>query len=504
MKKAFLCVLWIFVLMVGCQKKTDMPEEDIIARVGNRVISKNEFIRRSEYTLRPPYCKQGDLIIHKKIILNSLIAEKLMALEGGGNNRLMQNKIFQAYIQGRREQAMRKMLYNQQAIQKVKLSKKALSDMFRAVGRKYHIQYFNLPDSAEAARARHIITANPDRFVSVFEKYYGRSEVPERDVAWSDYETPQVETALFTRPLENGSIIGPLKIEDGQYLFMRVDGWTEKRVFADDDVKNRWHRVRERLTLHKAAAIWNQYIGKVMKGKRLEFREGPFFQLAEIFADVYHLKENEKQGMFIDRFWSRSREYQDMQKIEDALREASGLQNAPLFTLDGQLFTVQDFRTMLASHPLVFRKRRFSREEFPKQFKLSVADMIADQYLNREAYEKGLDQHPWVRRTEMMWKDALNGMFHRNAYLDSIGKKEAFIENYPPVIRNDLNPYVRSLQQKYSDQIEINADLLKQIRLTRIDMFAIQKWEPYPIIVPQFPVVTDEHRLDYGKDIKSD
>ena len=69
------------------------------------------------------------------------------------------------------------------------------------------------------------------------------------------------------------------------------------------------------------------------------------------------------------------------------------------------------------------------------------------------------------------------------------------------VVRDDLDPYVRSLQQKYSELIEIDTEILKQIQLTRVDMMAIQKWEPYPIVVPQFPVVTDEHRLDYGKEM---
>ena len=157
---------------------------------------------------------------------------------------------------------------------------------------------------------------------------------------------------------------------------------------------------------------------------------------------------------------------------------------------------------MVASHPLVFRKRRFSRSEFPEQFKMAVVDLIRDQYLNKAAEKNGLDKHPWVMQTEVLWSDAVLGQFQRNAYLDSIGKKEEFIGNFTKVVRDDLNPYVRSLQQKYSNIVEIDADLLKQIQLTHVDMMAIQKWEPYPIVVPQFPVVTDEHRLDYGRELE--
>ena len=50
--------------------------------------------------------------------------------------------------------------------------------------------------------------------------------------------------------------------------------------------------------------------------------------------------------------------------------------------------------------------------------------------------------------------------------------------------------------------VEINTDELEKIQLTRIDMFAIQQNVPFPIIVPSFPLLTTDHRLDYGRKIK--
>ena len=52
---------------------------NILALVGNKAITVNDFIKRCEYVTRPPYCR-GDNYIHKKIALNSLIAEKLFAI----------------------------------------------------------------------------------------------------------------------------------------------------------------------------------------------------------------------------------------------------------------------------------------------------------------------------------------------------------------------------------------------------------------------------------------
>ncbi len=500
MKKQLIRLVILGLAGMMCQKQDNVPKDAILAKIGDKTITRSEFIRRSEYTIRPAYCSLGDNIIHKKIILNSLIAEKLMALEAEKRDLLEDNDNFQAYIKGRREQAMRKLLYNEKAYNKVTLTDDELSDLFKVAGRKYKIQYFNMADSAAASEMKEMLNADPEQFAQIFKKYHNGKEVPEREVALTDYEVPQVEDALFTRPVEDGTVIGPLRIDDNLYLFMRINGWKDTRVIAEGDVRKRWDRVRERLTIRKAASLWDAYVVDIMKGKHLKFQEQTFYQLADIFADAYQFSEKERREMFNDQFWDRSNN-NDFDRIADAMSREAALQTAPLFSIDGRTYTVREFRSMLASHPLVFRKRKFSKAEFPKQFKLAIADLVRDQYVNKEAYKAHLDRNPRVKQTEIMWHDAITGMAQRNTYLDSIGKKDAFIGNYMNVLHEDLNPYVRSLQKKYSDMIEINADLLKNITLTRIDMFALQKSEAYPIVVPQFPVMTDEHLMDYGRDL---
>ena len=499
MNKCLVAIFCFGILTFHCQKKQPVSNH-IIARIGDRSISANEFIRRAEYTIRPVYCR-GDNIIHKKIVLNSLIAEKLLALEAENHHALANNENFKAYIQGRKEQAMRKVLFDEKAYRKVRLTAEEINDLFNLAGRKYHIEYFNIPDSSIAKQIGAELENHPEAFKAIFEKYYD-TDLPVREVPWSDDENEHIEEALFTKPVDNGSVIGPLEIEHNQFLFMRVKGWTDTKVLAESDVRKRLDRVKEHLTLREASRLWDQFVARVMRGKHLLFKEDTFYRLAEIFADLYHFKQEDRNEMFNNQFWNRPGQTADSELIEQAIKREEALRTAPFFTLNGQMYTVQDFRRMVASHPLVFRKRRFSRSEFPEQFKMAVVDLIRDQYLNKAAEKNGLDKHPWVMQTEVLWSDAVLGQFQRNAYLDSIGKKEEFIGNFTKVVRDDLNPYVRSLQQKYSNIVEIDADLLKQIQLTHVDMMAIQKWEPYPIVVPQFPVVTDEHRLDYGRELE--
>ena len=110
----------IIINLIGCDSDTN-SKEVIIAKVNDKSISLNEFLRRAEYTIRPSYCKNNSNI-DKQIILNSLIAEKLFSIEAEKNGFVInQNKDIQLYMQGRKEQAMRQILYNNEVTKKVKI-----------------------------------------------------------------------------------------------------------------------------------------------------------------------------------------------------------------------------------------------------------------------------------------------------------------------------------------------------------------------------------------------
>ena len=107
---------------IACSKdsSSSISSVDILAKVGDKIITLDDYYNRAEYTIRPLYCK-GNLYIHKKIILNNLIAEKLLSLDSEMNDYKTNSKALESFIKGRKEQAMRKMLYFQQGYQKAEV-----------------------------------------------------------------------------------------------------------------------------------------------------------------------------------------------------------------------------------------------------------------------------------------------------------------------------------------------------------------------------------------------
>ena len=64
---------------------------------------------------------------------------------------------------------------------------------------------------------------------------------------------------------------------------------------------------------------------------------------------------------------------------------------------------------------------------------------------------------------------------------------------------NLYNPIVDSLQSIYSSEIKINIDAFENIELSSTDMMVTQSGVPYPIVVPSFPILTDDSKLNYGE-----
>ncbi len=493
---SFLVSIIGIIFFTGCGKKrVQLPEEEILARIGDKTISVDEFIRRAEYTIRPSYCKQ-DNYIHKKIILNSLIAEKLFALEAGTDNELDENEEFRNYIRGRQEQAMRQYFYYDRAYNKVEPDTAEIKRVYKLAGRSYRIQYLRLPDENSASAFMKLHKQSGIPFDSLAMDILGDSTIPERQINFGDDQSNEFFDLFYSKPLEKDQLIGPVKNEDGSFLIMKVAGWKTRVVISDKEIKQRWNDVRDKLKNIAANQLYNQQVSELMKGKRLKFTEDTFYQLTDILAPLYMKSIQDKKEAFNQKLWKKEVEV-DLDTTYDQSIEA--LRQNLLFTLDGIVWTVADFEKTLQSHPLVFRKRQFSSKEFPEQFRLAVADLVRDRYINQEAYRVGYNNVPVVKNYANMWQDNLVSMYRRNEYLERAGFQGNFGKDYMAAIGDYLNPYLDSLQQKYSDLIEINIDAFEKINLTNIDMFAIQRNVPYPIVSPVFPILTTDNKLDYGR-----
>lgn len=462
----------------------------ILAKVADRNITLDDFIQRSEYTLRAPYCK-GNTNIDKNIILNTLIAEKLFAIESHKNNELLNNSKFLKFIEGRKEQKMRELLYYIEGKNKVKLDTSEIKKVFSVAGRTYNIEFYNIYDKNIAKIYLEKFSKKDSSFENFFLYYNPSDSIRSKRVSWESNEIDKIHKALFSGKLKKNDIIGPVNVNDTTNLLIKIKGWDDRVVISEKDIKSRYDDVVEKLTSMKADSIYEGFILKVMDSKKINFKTENLNKLVNILAPFYLNQKKEDSNEFLELVYKNKNEIPDLSVLGRDYDEISLL---PLFEVDNKTWTIDDLRKEIEKHPLVFRKANI-KDKFANQLWLAIIDLVRDKYLTQAAYDNHLDSDELVKHYEQSWFDASMALSKRNSYLKSFNLANTKIEN---IFEQYLNPYFQSLLKKYSDQIQINVEEYNKIKLSRIDMFTTQPDVPYPIYVPVFPQLTTYNRMDYG------
>ena len=486
-------IFLIFFFLTSCTVDKADSELNVLAKVGSRIITLQDFIRRAEYSIRPLYCRQANYI-HKKIILNSLIAEKLFALEAEKTKvDLLDYGFFQSYIRGRSEQAMRQLHYYEEFYKQVELDSVVVLSAYKLAGRTVDITFLNLPDLNSANTIKDLVVEGMS-LDSAYSMIWGQDAPPKKYLNWFDKESADLHKAIFNSNITKGSIIGPLATDNKTFILLQVNGWIDRPAVTESDVSLRMADVRKRLREHDAEQRYKEWVQNIMTGKQLELNPNVFSSYTEKVADIYLQPDSVKQIQYSKFLWYDP----ELDFISDSLINAplkSFVETDILFHVDNIPWTIQEFHQELRKHPLVFRKKKMNRSEFQGQLRFAIADLVRDIEITKYCYEKEYEQSSTVKLNRELWYDSSIARYYR----DILFKEKGFLYDDPEDVATRMNPLVDSLQTLYSDQIEIDTDLFESIELTSIDMTVIQQGAPFPKVVPPFPIFTNDNKLDYGR-----
>ena len=488
-------IFFTLLLLYTCSKEVndisrspiEIPEDNIIAKIGDKIITVEEFIKRSEYTVRPAYCR-GDNIIHKKIILNSLIGEKLLSLEAMD---ISLSPHLMKYLKGRKEQAMRELLSYEKGYKDVQISPETLDQFSSTADRKYKVQFCRLPDSGVADEIYHFMEQGFS-YEEIFDAAFGLDSIPERSIDFFSEEDPFIIENIFSEKLEKNEVLSPFKANDGSYLWIKVKGWTKTPAITASSQKVIRQDINEKLNRLEAVRKYNEYTAGLMAGKKMDLIEPAFSRLMEVASNYYLGSVNDNK--LIEAIWNIDEEI--VEKPDFAEMESYD-EKTPFMYFDERTWSIGEIQELIDSHPLVFRKKRIKKNEFPEQLKFALADLMRDHYLTAEAYKMGYDKHHSVLLEEYLWEDHLYASLKKEQILE---KKELSVQNNEDHL-NVMGDYIGMLQEKYSRQITINFRQFNKINLSHIDMVALKPSAPYSHPVPSFPILTQDHSIDYGKEI---
>ncbi len=479
------CLIKIFLvfpifLLLTCSSAKKQAPEVILARIGDKTISVREFLHRAELTLRPNNFKD------KNVTLSNLISEKILALEAGSNHELRKNAAFQSYLKGLKEQMMRDELFKEVAYDQVKLDSQEIARNYQLSKREYELEFYTIMDRQMAQTIAAALDSAPQLMDQVFEELKNRvGKQPIHKVKYLDPDEEVIHRALYTNLLDVGTTIGPLKLSNGDYLMLKVINWADVAVVGMEERQMRWNQVAEKMQRAKADELWRSYQTELMKGKKLQFNKTSFDVLSNAALQYYI------QNLPTDTVQLKLPEIPFVESDID--------ENAPFFTVGKQVWTVADFKQAVMTHPLVFGTKYLTNENFSRYFKQAVVDLVRDHYLTKAAYRKSLDDSADIERTMGMWSDALIAFNQKKKIIDTALEQGLIKKGDDLGINNYWENYIQDLQQKYSNSIQLNYDEFNQIKLTKVDFYAIRPGVPYPVAFPGFPLLSASTEIDYIK-----
>jgi hypothetical protein len=477
----------ILLIAAGCAKK--VKEDPVLARIGDRTITKKDYTYRTELTIRPRYpglksdCTKVEL-------LNNLMMEKLFAIEAGDDYPLLKRQAFRDHIRGIREQTMRDELYGEVATKKVKIDTSELKQRYRMAGREYELQFYSIRNKETARKLQEQILLHPERAGRVFDELGSEgSPIPKHTMKWKDPENDLVHEALFSRPVPVDTVIGPIRTGPNEHLIMKVAGWKDYPIIGGEEVQMRWNEVKEKTVERKARGEWERYMGRLLGGKAIKFNPPVFRRMADLAWMMYGATSDSQIQEINRNFFSSGK---DSVTVDPYGNEEAFLKTS-FFDVEGKTWTVEKFKRELAAHPLVYRRKNIPKEAFRAEFKNAVTDFMRDQFLNREAYKRGLQKRDFIRSNTVVWQDALIANHFRNETLDRLARKHG-LEGQPTKLKPVYEAYVDSLWKVNADRISWDPEILKTIPLSSIDFYAYKPGVPFPAATPPFPTLITKSR----------
>ena len=489
MKKTFSILLLLLTLMCSNTSKTDGSNETILVRIADQLITVQDFLNRMELSPRPFYCS-GNSEKEKAIALNSMIAEKMLAIEAGEKCRPLENELFSAYIKGRKEQLMRDMLYEIEGMKKVALDSVSVKKGIKAAQMNYEVEFFMLPKET-ALKIQNALTETLNTASAIFEQLREKRPPQSKRVNYLDNDVMPIQEALFNKPIPENEVIGPINIDDENYLFMRIKDFKYSPALSVTEHARRAELVIEKMTFEQARARWDDYVYRVMDGKKIVFDRSTFEALLKMFsAKTMGNDSNPKPDDITGNM-------NDI--IIDKDDQFALFLDEPFFSIDGKGWTVGDFRKLVMSHPIVFRDDEInSSREFVKAFRTAILDVIQDHFVNQEGYKRNIDKLPRIQRKTRIWQDFFTAKYQQEKVLDQISKRSGFDPGkFKGNSNTYIDTYIDSLQQQYQSKIELNVEEYNKIKLTDTQMIGIRPKVPYPDLVPAFPANAIDEDIEY-------
>lgn len=379
-----------FLIHSACQKKID-PEDVVVARVGDDVITVRDFRRNYEFGFA--HLKKGP--DRKRSYLDYMIKEKVLALEG---YRLGLDK--SERVQKLRDDLLNELLveqlFNAEVRSRIKISPDQVKEAINKSKVSWKLRYWMEPNIEYAERVVQAMRARG--YSAVVDEIL--SSNPEVNLKPKDFETKYLSFLDVSDDfLENikdlplGAISDPIPMNGVYFIYQVMD--IRREPITDYDYKNKYESFRQILFYRQLKKEAAKFVSDFMTPRNVVTKGEAFRTLSNALAEWLQQKPSDPDS-FLIAVQNASDSEPAMKKLKENLQQ-------PLVTFKGGKWTMQDF--LQRFYPGSVKIDPKNKQEFRSKLNEKIGLAIRDYFLVKEAKKRGLQKAPEVKKQLKEWTD---------------------------------------------------------------------------------------------------
>ena len=246
----------LFLMLLNCSDKE--PTEQVLATVGNRVITVDEFTHRAEFSPERLTVQQK---YDKKQLLDILLNEKLLAI-GAEEQNLDQTKKIKNLSVFIEEMAIQRALFRKKIQAHVQLDPVKVEQAIDFSQQERIVSFLYVRDKSIAEKYHKMWQTMS--FHEVLQDIYGANAdtlANRRLFKWGEND-PVLEETVFNMALNELS--GILRVSDG-YMILRCDDIQYNKITTESKYTELKSKVKRILTARQEARLSAQYVSQFMQ-----------------------------------------------------------------------------------------------------------------------------------------------------------------------------------------------------------------------------------------------
>jgi len=403
-----------------------------VARVGDEVITAEEFRTRFEMTVFPGKHKKGYLNTIKQRFLYGMIAEKLLAIEARNNNVEM-NPEMKRQMQRLERMYARDRLYRDEVD---RLVEEAKPEIMKSVTLTYTdcVVSFLHSNSSTAIEDAWALSQDNTSFQEIADST-NTTLVRDYEVDWQRAH-PDLINAIYS--LEEGEMSKPIETPAGWYI-VRVEKKDTDDTHIENEFRRRVSEYRENLMKLSPEVRNAQFLQNLIDEYNVDVD-------AELFDTLAVEVERELHSVYGDELHL----YEEILFVRDEVDGILGRleqykENLFLAMSDTQI-TVEEF-----VHDMYSRKFRLDDVvdmPLPRRIRNFINDQILDYAITRKAMDLNLHKDEDVHNELDRWRDHFLAESYKRKIVQDVTVDEHDLYNYYEDNRDEFNnPFMVNIRE---------------------------------------------------------